>query len=120
MQLDDLFDKRSLVAAKLKDCMKERGYTKVSFSKMTNISRPTLDKLLNGGVDNKSTFNRHIQKILAVLDISPQELVFYSHQEKKAAEEYTINQTQDNGLSSKAKKQYDLVMDIVGLCEIYY
>ena len=46
MRFDELFEQRSLVASKLKDCLRDKGYTKVSFAKKAEISRPTLDKLL--------------------------------------------------------------------------
>ena len=70
MKFDELFDQRNLVAKKLKDCIREHGFTKVSFAKKVDISRPTLDKLLNGSIENKSTFDRHIQKVLAALNLS--------------------------------------------------
>ena len=47
MKFDELFEQRSLVASKLKDCIRDMGYTKVSFAAKADISRPTLDKLLN-------------------------------------------------------------------------
>ena len=63
MRFDELFEQRSLVASKLKECIRDKGYTKVSFAGKAEISRPTLDRLLNGAIDNKSTFDRHLQKI---------------------------------------------------------
>ena len=45
MKFDELFEQRSLVASKLKDCIRDMGYTKVSFATKADISRPTLDKL---------------------------------------------------------------------------
>jgi transcriptional regulator with XRE-family HTH domain len=120
MKFDDLFEQRSLVAAKLKVCMRERGYTKVSFSQKTDISRPTLDKLLNGDVDNKSTFDKHLQKILSELNLSADELLFFEAKPKAVDEGYSQNSLNDYNMSEKAQKQYGLLMDILGLCEIYY
>ena len=77
MRFDELFEQRSLVASKLKECMRDNGYTKVSFASKADISRPTLDKLLNGAIDSKSTFDRHLQKILKLLNMSVDELMFY-------------------------------------------
>ena len=76
MKFDELFEQRSLVASKLKECIRDKGYTKVSFASKADISRPTLDRLLNGAIDNKSTFDRHLQKILKVLNMSAEELLF--------------------------------------------
>ena len=41
MKFDELFEQRSLVASKLKDCIRDMGYTKVSFASKADISRPT-------------------------------------------------------------------------------
>ena len=121
MRFDELFEQRSLVASKLKDCMRDRGYTKVSFAKKTEISRPTLDKLLNGSIDSKATFDRHLQKILKMMNMSVDELMLYSAQKSKSVMAvYSQNAPEDHEMSNTARKQYDLLMDIIDLCAIYY
>ena len=40
MKFNELFEQRSLVASKLKDCIRDMGYTKVSFAAKADISRP--------------------------------------------------------------------------------
>ena len=77
MKFDELFEHRSLVASKLKDCIRDMGYTKVSFAAKADISRPTLDKLLNGSIDSKSSFDRHLQKILKLLNMTVEDLMLY-------------------------------------------
>lgn len=121
MRFDELFEQRSLVASKLKNCIRDKGYTKVSFAGKAEISRPTLDKLLNGSVDSKSTFDRHMQKILSVLNMSVDELLFYkeaSHREVAAV--YSKNAPNDHEMNDVAKKQYGLLLDVIDLCTIYY
>ena len=59
MKFDELFDQRNLVAMNLKNCIRDRGFTKISLAKKANISRPTLDKILNGSIDNKSTYSEN-------------------------------------------------------------
>jgi len=121
MRFDELFEQRSLVASKLKDCMRDKGYTKVSFAKKAEISRPTLDKLLNGSIDSKATFDRHLQKILKMMNMSVDELMLYSAQKSKSVMAvYSQNAPEDHEMSNTARKQYDLLMDIIDLCAIYY
>ena len=122
MKFEELFDQRSIVAMKLKDYIRERGFTKVSFAKKAEISRPTLDKILNGSIDNKSTFDKHLQKVLAVLNISVDDLVFFEAKPKSDIVDvvYSENAPKDYKLSDKAQKQYGLLMDILELCDIYY
>lgn len=113
MNFDDLFEQRTIVGVKLKELIKAKGYTKVSFSELSNISRPTLDKLLKGEIDNKTTFNKHFNKILETLGIGVDELFFY---DKDNAD--TV--PRDYSMNEKAKRQYDLLMDIMRLCQGYY
>lgn len=122
MKFDELFEQRSLVASKLKECLRDMGYTKVSFAGKADISRPTLDKLLNGSIDNKTTFDRHLQKILKVLNMTVNDLMFY-HSAPAKADTTTVfsqNAPLDHKMSDTAKKQYDLLLDLIDLCAIYY
>ena len=122
MKFDELFEHRSLVASKLKDCIRDMGYTKVSFAAKAGISRPTLDKLLNGSISNKSSFDRHLQKILQLLNMTVEELMLYHSlpQKPATATVYSQNAPMDHEMSDTAKNQYDLLLDIIDLCAIYY
>lgn len=122
MRFDELFEQRSLVASKLKECIRDKGYTKVSFAGKADISRPTLDRLLNGAVDNKSTFDRHLQKILKALNMSVEELLLYHSVSANpvTATAFSQNAPLEHEMSEIAKKQYSLLLDVIDLCEIYY
>ena len=122
MKFDELFEQRSLVASKLKDVIRDRGYTKVSFASKADISRPTLDRLLNGSIDNKRSFDRHLQKILRLLNMTVEDLMLYHSVPKKVstATVYSQNAPMNHEMSDKAKKQYDLLLDLIDLCAIYY
>ncbi len=121
MRFDDLFEQRSLVASKLKECIRDKGFTKVSFAGKAEISRPTLDKLLNGSVDSKTTFDRHMQKILCLLNMSVDDLMLYqSVSSKTVTAVYSKNAPDNHEMSDTAKKQYNLLLDVIDLCTIYY
>ena len=122
MRFDELFEQRSLVASKLKVRIRDKGYTKVSFAGKTDRSRPTLDRLLNGAVDNKSTFDRHLQKILKALNMSVEDLLLYHSVSAKpvTATVFSQNAPLQHEMSETAKKQYNLLLDVIDLCEIYY
>ena len=121
MKFDELFEQRALVASKLKECIKDKGYTKVAFAGKAGISRPTLDKLLNGAVDSKSSFDRHLQKILKTLNMSVDDfMLFHSSAEKREAAVFSENAPAEHEMSTTASKQYDLLLDIIDLCTIYY
>lgn len=121
MRFDELFEQRSLVASKLKDCLRDKGYTKVSFAKKAEISRPTLDKLLSGNIDSKTTFDRHIHKILKMMNMTVDELMFYSAQRSRSVVAVcSQNAPENHEMSDAARKQYDLLLDIIDLCAVYY
>ena len=122
MRFDELFEQRSLVASKLKECIRDKGYTKVSFAGKADISRPTLDKLLNGAIDSKSTFDRHLQKILKLLNMSVDELMFYQSATAKpvTATVFSKNALVEHKMNETASKQYNLLLDVIDLCAIYY
>jgi len=119
MKFDELFEQRSLVASKLKECIRDKGYTKVSFANKADISRTMLDKLLNSAVDSKSIFDHHLQKILKVLNMSVEEVILYN----SISDEHVVSTvfSQNACLEDEiGKKQYNLLLDVIDLCAIYY
>lgn len=73
--MNDLFNSREVVSCKLNQIIDSHKYTKSGVCTGAGISRPTLDKLLNGEVTNKTNFEKHISKLLAFLSLTPSELM---------------------------------------------
>ena len=71
--------------------IRSNGFSKVSFCKKTEISRPTLDKILNGEIDSKSTFDKHLNKILTSLSIDPDTLMGFSPRMQSADAVFSEN-----------------------------
>ena len=67
---DELFNKRESAGVILKKCLNDRKCTKIQLSQGTGISRPTIDKLINGTISNKKTFVKHMMKIIEYLNIT--------------------------------------------------
>ena len=120
MRFDELFEKRKLTGTKLKDYIRSNGFSKVSFCKKTEISRPTLDKILNGEIDSKSTFDRHLNKILTSLSIDTDTLMRFSPRVQSVDVGCWQNAPNDYQMNDKAKMEYDLLQDILNLCSVYY
>lgn len=74
-KIEDLFDKRSVVGAKLSKVLVEYNITKAELYKHTGVSRPTIDKLLAGSITSKKNFENHITKILSYIGISSDQLL---------------------------------------------
>lgn len=120
MRFDELFEMRKLAGVKLKDYIRSNGFSKVAFCKKTEISRPTLDKILNGEIDSKSTFDKHLNKILTTLNIDPDTLMGFTPKEQSVDVVYSQNAPRNYRMDDKAKEEYDLLQDILNLCSIYY
>ena len=122
MRFDELFEMRKLTGTKLKDYIRSNGFSKVSFCKKTEISRPTLDKILNGEIDSKSTFDKHLNKILTSLSIDPDTLMGFSPRVQSVDVDavYSQNAPSDYQINDKVKMEYDLLQDILNLCRVYY
>ncbi|MGN0482103.1 MAG: helix-turn-helix domain-containing protein [Lachnospiraceae bacterium] len=121
MQWNDLFEQRKVVGMKLKEYLRSKGFSKVSFCEKADISRPTFNKILNGEVENKNTFDKHMQKIFSCIHIAPEELLEFSGQKQAAVEVvYSKNEPEAYQMDEKAKKEYDLLQDLLNLCGIYY
>lgn len=120
MCFDELFEMRKLTGEKLKAYIRGNGFSKVSFCKKTDISRPTLDRILNGEIDSKSTFDKHLNKILTSLRIDPDILMGFTPGTQRIDAVYSQNAPTDYQMNDKAKKEYDLLQDILNLCSIYY
>lgn len=112
MRFDELFEMRKLTGTKLKDYIRSNGFSKVSFCKKTEISRPTLDKILNGEIDSKSTFDKHLNKILTSLSIDPDTLMGFSPRIQSADAVFSENAPIDYQVNDKAKMEYDLLQDM--------
>lgn len=117
---DTLFEMRKLVGEKLKACIRSKGFTKVSICKKAKISRPILEELLNGEIDNKSVFDEHLNEILDSLKITPDFLVKVSPETQQPDEMCLQAVFINYQMSEKAMKEYELLQDILNLCSIYY
>ena len=73
--VNELFDKRSVVGARLEQLIEEKKYTKAELCRNAGVSRPTLDKVLAGTLGSETNYTKHISKILKCLAITPDRLL---------------------------------------------
>lgn len=119
--IDSLFDNRKSIGPKLLEIMKSKGHTKVSFSKLTGISRPTLNNLFKGETDSKTTFTTHITKIIETVNITLEEIINFN--ENRIIENTAVfsdNAPADHDFEPEAKEMFNALDDILHLCELYY
>jgi predicted transcriptional regulator len=103
--------------------IKDNGYTKSSFSRLTNISRPTLDKLIKGEVDSLATFKTHVRKILETQGMDGEQLLNYVpkyNTKKELVFALSDNAPENHVLKPNAQEMFGILEDIVHMCELYY
>lgn len=119
MSMDELYEQRELLAKKLRECMAARGITKVSLCQRAGISRPTLDRLLRCEINNQSTYCRHVEKILGVLKMTAEELMFFSPAANQNIGGPVRQELVTGDLSGNAQRQYQLLFQTLHLCAAY-
>ncbi|TDT45768.1 helix-turn-helix domain-containing protein [Fonticella tunisiensis] len=123
MTMELLFENRKLIGENILNIIKDNGYTKSSFSRLTNISRPTLDKLIKGEVDSLATFKTHVRKILETQDMVEEQLLNYVPKYKAKKElvfALSDNAPENHALNPKAQEMFSILEDIIHMCELYY
>jgi len=65
----ELFKHRETIGKNLETFIRLKGYSKSSFSKLTDISRPTLNQILSGDSPSPKTFEQQIGRITNSLDL---------------------------------------------------
>lgn len=119
--IDSLFDNRKTIGPKLLEIMKSKGHTKLSFYKLTGISRPTLNNLFKGEIDSKTTFTTHITKIIQTVNITLEEIINYN--ENKTIENAAVfsdNAPIEHTYDPETKEMFNVLDGILHLCELYY
>ncbi|GMQ59056.1 hypothetical protein AN1V17_34530 [Vallitalea sediminicola] len=119
--IEILFQRRSKVGQNILNYLKENGYTKSGFALNTNISRPTLDKLINGEIDSKTTFNTHLQKIIQKYNISKVELLEDKVKNSDTpTDAFSDNRPKDKKRMYETNEMFIILDDIISLFEMYY
>lgn len=119
-----IFSNRKIIGENILMLIKDGGYTKSSFSKLVDISRPTLNSLIAGQIDNVTTLRTHIEKILNNQGINNiNDLINYSPKDqisKIPDVMFSNNSPENHVLKSQAKEMFAILDDIAHLCELYY
>ncbi len=123
MSIELLFENRKLIGENILNIIKDNGYTKSSFSRVTNISRPTLNELIKGEINSLTTFKTHIQKILKSQSMNEEQLLNYvpkSKMKKELIFALSDNAPENHTMKRNVQEMFGILEDIVHMCELYY
>lgn len=121
-QKDFIYNNRKVIGENIKKIIGINGYTKSSFSKLSEISRPTLDKIINGTIDSRTTLVNHLCKIINVLNVDLDYLIEFNNEIKendKMKIAASNSAPKDYEMSSEAQEVFKVIYDLIDLCEIY-
>lgn len=118
-----IFTQRGEIGRKILQFIKDEGYTKSSFAKMIDVSRPTLNQIIEGKTPSETTFNTQINKILNAIGMDLDDLINYENKNKnndimKVA--YSNNSPNDHSMSKSAVDTLNILDNVLDLYEIYY
>lgn len=118
-----IFTQRGDIGRKILQFIKDEGYTKSSFAKMIDVSRPTLNQIIEGKTPSETTFNTQINKILNAIGMDLDDLINYENKNNnndimKVA--YSNNSPNDHSMSKSAVDTLNILDNVLDLYEIYY
>lgn len=123
MMKNEIFKQRGEFGKQILQFIRGEGYTKSSFAKMINVSRPTLNQIIEGKTPSETTFNTQVTKILNAIGMELDDLMNYKNQNNdteimKIA--YSNNSPESHSMSKSAVNTLKILDNILDLYEIYY
>jgi transcriptional regulator with XRE-family HTH domain len=123
MSIELLFERRTVVGENILKIIRDKGYTKSSFAKAINITRPTLDRLLAGEIESLTKYRQYIENITQIQDITEDKLLNYVPKLSDKNEKvlvHSYNAPNNHEIKRPAKEMFSILDDILNICEIYY
>lgn len=122
MSINDLFNERKLVGENILKLIRNNGFTKSSFSKRIEVTRPTLDSIIEGEINNVSKYGDYIDRIKNVLEIKEEDLLgtISLLQGNHPSFVYFNNPPEGYEVREKTKEMFGVLDDVLHLCSIYY
>lgn len=103
------FEHKESIAANLTMYIRLKGYSKLSFSKLTGISRPTIDQILKSESPNQTTYNDQINRINESLGLEKE--YFLVEQSIALPSSQTSYAYSDRGTSKDRNKSAQELLD---------
>lgn len=122
MNMNDLFNERKRLGENILKLIRNNGFTKSSFSKRIEVTRPTLDSIIEGEINNVSKYNDYIDRIINVLGIREEDLLSTVSvlQGNRPSFVYFNNPPEGYEVREKTKGMFGVLEDVLHLCSIYY
>ena len=100
--------------------IRSHGFSKASFCRKTGISRSELDRILDEETGGLDVSDQQMHQIASSLHIDPDTLAGLPSDEKQRSIVSSSGILMQFQINEKVRKEYDLLQDILNLCDIYY
>lgn len=111
---------RKITGENLEYYIRSRGFSKESFCRKTGISRVELDRILNEETGSLDASDQQMRQIASALHIDPDVLAGPLPVGKQRSVMGLPGAPEQLQANEKTKKEYDLLQDILNLCNVYY
>ena len=111
---------RKITGKNLEYYIRNHGFSKASFCRKSGISRAELDRILNKETGGLDVSDRQMRQIASALHINPNVLVSSPSDDKQRSVVSLPSVSGQLQMNEKEQKEYDLLQDILNLCNIYY
>jgi transcriptional regulator with XRE-family HTH domain len=112
----NFFEHQNTIAKNLLVFIRERGFSKLSLSKLTNISRPLIDQILNSNVPNQTLYNTLVRKINKTFDL-PFDYFLSLNKNSNVVLDHTDDEKPQKSL--RAQELHDALNDILDIYSMY-
>lgn len=100
--------------------IRNHGFSKASFCRKSGISQAELDRILSEETGSLDVSDRQMCQIASVLHIDPDVLAGPLPVGKQISAIGLSGVPEQFQANEKTKKEYDLLQDILNLCNVYY
>lgn len=114
----DYYEYRDLIAQNLISFLQQRGYSKLSFSKLTGISRPTIDQILKSESPSPKQYHTQITKINEAFQL-PDDYFIVSQDEPTTTSRYVYAYSDHGRDADKSPITMELLNALDDILDVY-
>ncbi|OMD04122.1 hypothetical protein MKX34_28930 [Paenibacillus sp. FSL R5-0636] len=114
----NFYDYREMIAKNLVTFLRLKGYSKLSLSKLSDISRPIIDQIIKGESFDSQLYNKQIEKINKTFDL-PDNYFITSHSSMTPTTYTYSDQYVHSERTPEVKELLDGLYNILDIYSLY-
>lgn len=114
----NFYDHREMIAKNLVTFLRLKGYSKLSFAKLSEISRPIIDQIIKGESLDSQLYNKQIEKINKSFKL-PDNYFITSHRSITPTTYIHTDQYVDSERTPEVKELLDGLYNVLDIYSLY-